>query len=332
MKITPELIEKYLNNTCSLQERKAVDDWYNSFDDNPDPLRLMNNVEQERLKRSMYHRFKDSIATKLKTESRNGFNNKIYTLLCMVTGMAALLLLIFKTGISDVSSTTGKEEYDQGKPIAFRNTGLAIYKKSLPDGSIVWLSPNSTLTFPQKFTGNYRKVTLAGEAFFEVTKDVKHPFIITSNELTTKVWGTSFRIKAVSNIPAEVSVLTGKVSVNQNSSKAEVMLLPGQKATLVNHQQLIKYNNAAIKTEMQIWAKKSLSFDNVKIEQIFIALNKDFGINIYSADPELNKLVFTGDFTDQSLPAILDMIKASINADYSMEDEKIFVFKSNNKL
>jgi transmembrane sensor len=330
MKITPELIKKYLNNTCSLQERKAVDDWYNSFDDNPDPLRLMNDVEQDRLKRSMYHRFKDSIATKLKTESRNGFNNKIYTLLCIVTGMAALLLLIFKTGVSGVSSTTGKEEYDQGRPVAFNNTGLAIYKKVLPDGSIVWLSPNSTLTFPQKFTGYYRKVTLAGEAFFEVTKDTKHPFIIISNELTTKVCGTSFRVKAVSNVPAEVSVLTGKVSVNQNNLKAEVMLLPGQKATLVNHQQLVKHSNAAIKTEMQMWTKKSLSFDNIKMEQIFTSLSKNFGINIYSADPELNKLVFTGDFSDQSLPAILDMIKASINANYNMEDERKFVFKFNN--
>jgi transmembrane sensor len=324
MKITPELIDKYLKNTCTVDERRVVDDWYKSFDDNPDPLRLMNKVEQDTLKRTIYHRFKDSIDAKLKTDSHNGFNNKIYTLLCVVSGMAALLLLIFKTGITDQPSAGN--ESDQSQQVVFRNASLGIYKKTLPDGSIVWLSPNSTLTYPQKFTGNYRNVTLIGEAFFEVTKDVKHPFIIASNELTTKVWGTSFRVRAFKYAPAEVSVLT----VNQNSSKVQVMLLPGQKAKLVDHQQLIKYSNPAVKSDMRIWKKVSMSFENAKVDELFTVLNKNFGINISSADPALNDLAFTGDFTDQSLPAILDMIKASVNASYSMEGEKVFVFKPNN--
>ncbi|MFD1257548.1 FecR family protein [Mucilaginibacter terrae] len=329
MKITPEIIEKYLNNTCSWEEKREVDDWYRSFDDNPDSLRLMNEVEQDSLKRSMYNRFKNGIAGKLNSGTQNGTNNKIYTLVCVVSGIAALLLLIFKTGVTDQPSVYSKE-HNQSQKVAFSNSGFGIYKKMLPDGSLVWLSPNSTITYPQKFTGNYREVTLAGEAFFEVSKDIKHPFIISSNELTTKVWGTSFRVKAYNNLPAEVSVLTGKVSVNKNSSNAQVMLSPGEKATLVNHQQLVKNSNARVKAEMRIWKKVSLSFDNVKIKQIFPELNKNFGINIYSADPKLNDLVFTGDFTDQSLPAILDMIKESINANYSMEDERTFLFKTNN--
>lgn len=330
MKITPELISKYLNNSCSAEEREAVDAWYQSFDQSPDPLRLMNKGEQDGLQRSLYNRFKNSLAGNT-SGKRNPLGNRFSALFFAVTSVAALMLFFLKVDLTNQRSHTIASNGNDMQ-IAFRNEGYSIYKKTLPDNSTVWLSPNSTITYPQKFTGHYRNVTLMGEAFFEVTKDKKHPFIISSNSITTKVWGTSFRVRAFQNLPAEVSVVTGKVSVNQKSVKEAVMLLPNQKVTLSNNNHLIKDVSANIKDEMRIWKKVSLSFNDVQLSQVFAALNKNFNIKIYSNDSKLNGLEFTGDFNDQSLPAILDMIKESVNANYAMEEGKAFVFKTNNTI
>lgn len=332
MKITPELIRKYLNNSCSAEEREAVDAWYKSFDQGPDPLRLMNKGEQDGLQHSLYNRFKNSLAASNTSGKRNSLlGNRFSTLFFAVTSAAALMLFFLKVDLTNQPSPAMASNGNDMQ-VAFRNEGYSIYKKTLPDNSTVWLSPNSTIIYPQKFTGQYRNVTLTGEAFFEVTKDKKHPFIISSKSITTKVWGTSFRVRAFQNLPAEVTVVTGKVSVNQKSVKEEVMLLPNQKVTLSNNNHLIKDVSANIKDEMRIWKKVSLSFNDVQLSQVFAALNKNFNIKIYSNDSKLNGLEFTGDFNDQSLPAILDMIKESVNANYAMEEGKAFVFKTNNTL
>jgi len=332
MKITPELIRKYLNNSCSEEEREAVDAWYQSFDQGPDPLRLMNEGEQDNLQRSLYNRFKDYLADQNTSGNRHPLlGNRFATLFFAFASVAALMLFFFKVGFNNQSSPAVAAN-DSRIQIAFRNAGNSIYKKVLPDNSTVWLSPNSTLTYPEKFSGQYRNVTLTGEAFFEVTKDKKHPFIISSSAITTKVWGTSFRVRAFKNLPAEVAVMSGKVSVNPNNRKEEVMLLPNQKVTLAGNRHLVKDVSSDIKSEMRIWKKVSLSFNDVQLSQVFSALNKNFNIRIYSNEPKLNGLVFTGDFTDQSLPAILDMIKESVNANYAIEGGKAFVFETNNTL
>ncbi|MVN92870.1 FecR family protein [Mucilaginibacter aquatilis] len=331
MKITPQLIRKYLNNTCTPEEKEFVDEWYNSFDEHPDPLRFLDEVEQEGLKRSMYNRFTQSVEQKREKGGGSFFSGKLYAVFCAAAGIAALLLLIVK--IADTRSTTIDAQPTNLKAnVTFKNTGSSILKRILPDRSIVWLNPESAITYPDKFDDHTREVKLTGEAFFEVTKDKAHPFIINSGELITRVWGTSFRVKALKNAPAEVSVVTGKVSVTQSEKGQEVMLVANQRVTLLNHNKMVKHEGKQIENEMRIWKKVSLSFEDAPLSKVFAALNQRFGIRIYTKEANLNALTFTADFTDQSLPAILEMIKESVNAAYLVDDDKTFVFKSNTTL
>lgn len=89
----------------------------------------------------------------------------------------------------------------------------------LADGTKVWLSPASRLEYPDKFGDKTRKVSLSGEAFFEVAEDKLHPFIIRTGSLETKVLGTSFTISAYRKRDhIAVTVLSGKVSVSALSN------------------------------------------------------------------------------------------------------------------
>ncbi|KQC00645.1 FecR family protein [Pedobacter sp. Hv1] len=97
----------------------------------------------------------------------------------------------------------------------------------LDDGTKVWLSPNSKLSYPDKFTSKQRLVSLDGEAFFEVAHDAAHPFIIKTGKVSTTVLGTSFNINAYQQKHTiNVTLVSGKVAVALNTKN--VTMLPNQ--------------------------------------------------------------------------------------------------------
>ena len=108
------------------------------------------------------------------------------------------------------------------KLIKVVNSGSTAQKVTLQDGSTVILEPGGELRYNETFL-NAREVYLSGDAFFEVTKDASRPFLVYANEITTKVLGTSFRIKAnQGEKEIVVAVKTGKVSVMANAIRNDV--------------------------------------------------------------------------------------------------------------
>lgn len=116
----------------------------------------------------------------------------------------------------------------------------------LTDGTKVWLSPNSKLSYPEKFGSAQRMVTLEGEAFFEVAHDSSHPFIIQTGQVSTTVLGTSFNISAYQQQTAiNVTLVTGKVAVALKTADQNT------EATLTNNQRasIDKTDAKIIKTD-----------------------------------------------------------------------------------
>ena len=70
------------------------------------------------------------------------------------------------------------------------------YHLALADGTNVWLNADSKLTFPQQFADEKREVTLVGEAYFEVAKQAKRPFVVKTAGQEIAVLGTSFNVAA----------------------------------------------------------------------------------------------------------------------------------------
>jgi transmembrane sensor len=228
------------------------------------------------------------------------------------------------------------------KTIKINNLTSTIHKQVLPDGSTVWLNPNTHLSYPSRF-GKLREVSMRGEAFFEVTKDHAHPFVITSGTVLTKVWGTSFRIRS---IPGErdtkVSVLTGKVSVSipgqktavtslKQHDKEEVLLLPQQEATYqqANHH-LIKAP-IPVSSDVIVWRKANLSFEDTPLVQIAAELSKYYHVQIKAEGDTLNQTQLTADFNGKNLADILVLICKSLHTSYNKEDNTIILRTANQK-
>ncbi|WP_158798180.1 FecR family protein [Pedobacter sp. L105] len=218
--------------------------------------------------------------------------------------------------------------------INFRNHTANVAKQILPDGSKVWLNPNTLLSYPTKF-GKLREVSMEGEAFFEVTKDHSHPFQITSGKILTTVWGTSFRIRSMPDGYAKVSVLTGKVSVSipekgrlktyDVTSHEEVMLLPQEEVTYQqSDRHLVKAPIPAV-SDMQIWHKANLSFENTPLNAVAVQLSKYYHVKIDVEGEKLGQYQLTADFTDKNLADILILISKSVHTTYARNDNTIIL-------
>lgn len=106
------------------------------------------------------------------------------------------------------------------------------YRLTLPDGSTVWLNAASSLRFPVAFERRERVVEITGEAFFDITRDEHRPFTVrTDKGMEVRVLGTSFNVNVYGDEPSQtVTVVSGKVSVQQGAASGMVRLSPGQQA------------------------------------------------------------------------------------------------------
>ena len=167
---------------------------------------------------------------------------------------------------------------------------------SLPDGTKVWLSPNSKLAYPDKFEGTVRQVTLEGEAFFEVTHEASHPFVIKSGELSTTVLGTSFNISAYTQQNTiNVTLVTGKVAValnGQNTTRRDTItanqrIIVDKAASSISK---VDYPDAAAFLNKRLGLYE---YRGAALQKVIGDLENQYGIKI-KADGQLTESTFYG--------------------------------------
>lgn len=209
------LYNQYLHNRCSAEELTQFFNLLNGHQDKEEIMALLSDTWDQTAtlpEKGLIPPFLQQEAKQIKLDANQ---NKYYGLKKWI-GVAALLIALtgiyfYQSNIAGLFNPTAK--YLVAHATAERK------QLQLADGTKVWLSPNSTLGYPAKFAGNKRLVTLDGEAFFEVTHDADHPFMIKSEEVSTTVLGTSFNVTAYTKQHTiNVTLVTGKVAVALNGS------------------------------------------------------------------------------------------------------------------
>lgn len=193
--------------------------------------------------------------------------------------------------------------------------------QTLSDGSVVTLNKKSSVTYPSKFKGAKRAVTLKGEAFFTVTPDKKKPFIITVNDVQVEVVGTSFNIKEEEGT-TEVLVETGIVRVTHAGQTVE--LKAGERIRLGAGIDSAEKEKVSDKL-YNYYRSREFVCDNTPLWKLVEVLNRAYEVKIRIGRKELNELRINTTFNNESLDKVLEIIGLTFEIDIVRKDGEIIL-------
>ena len=203
----------------------------------------------------------------------------------------------------------------------------------LPDGTVVWLNAGSRLSYSQNFGIDERLIELVGEGYFEVARNERLPFSVTTDHLQVRVLGTKFNLRDYpEDADATVSLAEGSVALLvRTAPEEEFRLRPDQRASLDKQTGRLSVENAEAATATQ-WTDGRLVYDGESLETIVRDLERNYSITITVSDDSLLKLHFYGAFLrqEQSLTEILDALTATSRLAYRQEGRHITLYKPDN--
>lgn len=185
---------------------------------------------------------------------------------------------------------------------------------TLPDGTLVYLNSASSLTYPASFSGDTRCVSLKGEAYFEVSKDPKKKFIVsTPHNTRIEVLGTHFNLEAYEEEKhVMATLLEGKINfIYRNGDKTKgIGMTPGNKVIYDTQTNEVKMYGTSGLSETG-WINGKIILENTPLEESLRLLGKHFHADFVIANPKLKEYSFTGVFANQSLERVLDKFRLS---------------------
>ncbi len=328
--INPALLDKYLQGTCTEAEMARIEAWYAGLGESQSLHDPVSEPEKKELLKNSFRQISDQLdlveeATLVRRFPRT-----------WVTGIAASLLLV--CGLLYTANSPATETIDhltevsgaeKKSLIEFINKEPRIVQHTLPDGSTVWLRPKARLTYPQKFEESSRMVTFAGEGFFDIQKDHSRPFFIHSGEMTVRVLGTSFNVKAPFNKRLfEIDVVTGSVEVSAPDQKAnaqQLVLKPNQQALFETDTKRLFTKVQPELAKHEIYQPSSFHFQDTQVSEVIQQLESRFAVQVRLSNPALARCRLNADFEHQSLPAILEMLCRSLESTYTIQDTTITI-------
>lgn len=208
--------------------------------------------------------------------------------------------------------------------LKYVNEGTGIRMVSLEDGSAVLLQPNSSLTV--SFSDSLRSVNLLGEAYFEIARNPERPFEVRTHHMTTRVLGTSFRVRDNNRDKPMVRVNTGKVTVSLNKTgerqaasgpEEETIILSPQEVVMVENAALTllspKENRTAAPVDLLPAEKIEHVYKRTPVTEVFDTLKKVYAVEISYDQEKLGNCSLTARLGDEPLAEKLRMICLGLN-------------------
>ena len=267
---------RYISGKSSPTERKYVTEWIE---------------EDERHKREFLkaHKIYDAILWNSPQEmKRKKASLPFIGYALRVAAVAAMLVCIAGIWRLATHSTVVSSMMSVYAPVGQRTEIV------LPDSTKVWLNSGSRLTFANRFEGETRNVTLDGEGYFEVKKDISRPFIVETNKLGIRVLGTEFNVIAYEKENTwETSLIKGSIELFENANRSIARIEPNTTVMLIDNK-IVK--RPIENKEYFLWTKGLICFNNKTIKEILRKLSLYYDYNITIRDSKCLDRQYTGKF------------------------------------
>ena len=199
------------------------------------------------------------------------------------------------------------------------------YHLVLPDGTKVWLNAASSITYPTVFAGKQRQVDISGEAYFEVAKNERQPFVVRKGEMTVQVLGTSFNVNCYGDDAASmVTLLEGKVSVEKGTARN--LLEPGQQAVVRPAAGRITILRHPDIEAVMAWKNGSFGFNDADIGSVMREVERWYNVQVvYEATITSH---FVADIPrNVPLSQLLQLLEATGQVHFRIEGKKVIVMQ-----
>ncbi|MCH4147862.1 MAG: DUF4974 domain-containing protein [Prevotella sp.] len=195
---------------------------------------------------------------------------------------------------------------------------------TLPDGTQVFLNSDTRISYPKSYGNAERRVTLSGEAYFDVAKDKKHKFVVNANGIEVEALGTAFNVNAYpENNEIITTLFRGRVKVS--SVNKETILFPNQEVSFNTHTRQFTHRNLSGLLEASLWRQGQLSFNHKTLSEIAVILNRTYNVNIIIQNNKIRNCTFTGVIRDNNLSNVLDMITLASHIKYTIRDNTVIL-------
>jgi ferric-dicitrate binding protein FerR (iron transport regulator) len=288
--VDSEIMEKYLAGKASAEEEHKVLMWLmlnlKSPSANDDFASLLDRVprsddrlRKERVKNRLHQIVSDTSVRK----PLRRFSGAILGTLLSAACCVIICLLVGITRLKDEMNQT----------VNWTEVATSYGEKqsvTLADGSVIWLNNDSKLIYPDSFRGGQRQVFVSGEVFAEITKDQKHPFIVSSDSVNVVVRGTTFNFRSYKDMRSvELTLVQGSVDLDciTRRGRRTMAVIPGETVTV----DMIsgKVGKYMCKTDGYVsWKdRRALYFNDLTLEEIAFELQREYGKKIVIADKHL---------------------------------------------
>ena len=225
---------------------------------------------------------------------------------------------------SDLTYTDGEELRTGSEPISYATLTTprgGQYQITLPDGSRVWLNAASSLRYPGKFHGHERKVTLEGEAYFEVTRDEDRPFIVESKGQHIEVLGTEFNINAYKDeLRTLTTLVQGSVRLHTTGEGTEVILKPGEQAAVTGGTVRVAKVEPG---EYTAWRKGQISLNQADLSAIIRQIERWYDVQFDIEYMPLSEPLFGVLKRDVQLSEILEALELHYQVKFKRNGRRI---------
>lgn len=209
--------------------------------------------------------------------------------------------LATESGVSITKTADGQLIYEikdlqNSDPKAVNQLSTArgeSYQLRLPDGTLVWLNAASSITYPVSFSNTaLREVKLAGEAYFEVTKDKKRPFLVNTAHQEIRVLGTEFNVNAYPDDPEiKTTLLKGSIKLSLKEGSEDRILKPGEQATLAGTQ--LSVSTADVEQAVD-WKNGDFIFQSEPLSDLMRRVSRWYNVEVIYANGVDKEGTFTG--------------------------------------
>lgn len=303
-----DLLYRFFESNASLEEEKQIRQW-------------LNTSEANRITFMRERKTYDALLLTSPGTSKPAQEIRTISWYRIGTIAATLLLLIVSTLYirALIYENNTQEEYNT----LVVPPGQRIHL-ILADNTDIWLNANSIFRYPSEFSRKERTVYLDGEAFFDVSKNDKKPFMVKTVSGDIKVTGTSFNVEAYSKQGGfETSLFEGSVEIYKDNLKLTT-LKPDERSYLKEGK---LYVTQITDRDKYLWKEGLIAFNNKTLEDILLSLEKYFNVQIQVSHNKLPQHTYTGKFRQSDgVDYALRVLQKSIRFSYERDEATGIVY------